>query len=223
MMPVAVSLCPQASDQVPQQARTSCSTPIGLARTMPANFSPFPRNGTGEQEFPLLHPHVFACTGKTHFYEGCIGKGADLNPPDLSCLTVSPDTQVGIPKEKWKWNGGKKKRILVYISKGLYKLWILQESEITLVCSKWYQLSPLCLSTTNLGRKVSLCVTEIKTVQRRWKLGQKEARLPSTPKKLTCPSIQAQKARVSASSLGYPSSRLWGTSAHLLPKPGKWG
>lgn len=185
MMPVAVSLCPQASDQVPQQAGTSCSTPIGLARTMPANFSPFPRNGTGKQEFPLLHPHVFACTGETHFYEGCIGKGADLNPPALSGLTVSPDTQVGLPKEKWKWNGGekKKKKILVYISKGLYKLWILQESEITLVCSKWYQLSPLCLSTTNLGRKVSLCVTEIKTVQRRWKLGQKEARLPPTLKK----------------------------------------
>lgn len=91
-MPVAVSLCPQAHGQVPWQAGTLCGTLVGLARTVLANYSPFPRKGTGEREYPLAAPHVFACTGERSFYEGCIGKGADVTTHQASLALQSPQT-----------------------------------------------------------------------------------------------------------------------------------
>lgn len=84
---------------------------------MPANFSPFPRNRTGEQEFSLLHPHGFACTGETGFYEGCIGKGADVITHQPFLALQSPQTpKQGSPRKNGSEMEERKKKDF-----GLYK------------------------------------------------------------------------------------------------------
>lgn len=86
-MPVAVILCPQAQSQVSQQAGTTRGTLVGLARTMPAHFFP-PSQGRGQGS----RNFGFTPTGGTGFYEGCIGRAADVITHQPSLALWSPHT-----------------------------------------------------------------------------------------------------------------------------------
>lgn len=87
---------------------------------MPATFFPFQRKGTGEWELPLLPPMFLPAQVKPASLEAHCERGRGDNPAALSCLTVPPDSQVGLPGEKLECNGGWGS-IWVRITKGLYK------------------------------------------------------------------------------------------------------